>query len=91
MKPLFERSLAIRERTLGPDHTEVAISLNDLASLYYAQGDDASVLPLFERTSESPKRPYAATILTLRCFVSAEPGSLPGAGEVTRIRQQKGR
>ena len=32
-KPLFERSLALREKALGPDHPDVASSLNNLAVL----------------------------------------------------------
>ena len=32
-KPLYERSLAIREKVLGPDHPHVASSLNNLAGL----------------------------------------------------------
>ncbi len=30
-EPLYRRALAIREATLGPDHPDVAVSLNDLA------------------------------------------------------------
>ena len=33
-EPLFKRSLAIREKALGPNHPDVALSLNNLASLY---------------------------------------------------------
>ena len=36
-KPLYERSLAIREKVLGPDHPDVAGSLNNLAMLLYNQ------------------------------------------------------
>jgi Tetratricopeptide repeat len=36
-EPLYERALAIREKTLGPDHLDVRISLNNLAALYEAQ------------------------------------------------------
>ena len=32
-RPLYERSLALRENVLGPDHPDVASSLNDLAGL----------------------------------------------------------
>ena len=31
--PKYRRSLAIREKVLGPDHPNVAISLNNLAGL----------------------------------------------------------
>ena len=32
--PLAERALAIREKTRGPDHPDVAASLNNLGALY---------------------------------------------------------
>ncbi len=35
--PLFKRSLGIRERVLGPDHPDVATSLNNLAGLLKEQ------------------------------------------------------
>ncbi|MGH8500651.1 MAG: tetratricopeptide repeat protein, partial [Methylococcales bacterium] len=37
-EPLYQRSLAISEKALGPDHPDVATSLNNLALLYSAQG-----------------------------------------------------
>jgi tetratricopeptide (TPR) repeat protein len=37
-EPLYKRSLAIREKAFGPDHTNVAVSLNNLAELYRAHG-----------------------------------------------------
>ena len=33
-EPLYQRSLKIREAKLGPDHPNVAASLNNLADLY---------------------------------------------------------
>jgi tetratricopeptide (TPR) repeat protein/CHAT domain-containing protein len=36
--PLAEKLLAIRKRTLGPEHPDTAASLNDLAELYRAIG-----------------------------------------------------
>jgi len=47
--PLYLRSLAIREKTLGPDHPEVADALNNLAALYKAKGEYAQAEPLYER------------------------------------------
>ena len=42
----MQRSLAIREKALGPDHPDVALSLNNLASLYedLKRYDDAEAL-----------------------------------------------
>jgi CHAT domain-containing protein len=47
--PLAERALEIREKVLGPQHPDVATSLNYLAHLYYAQGDYGRAAPLFQR------------------------------------------
>eukprot|EP00976_Prorocentrum_cordatum_P085180 1185959-Prorocentrum_minimum.AAC.1 len=49
--PLFERSLAIREKVHhGEEHPEVATSLNNLALLYQKMGKYDDALPLFERS-----------------------------------------
>ena len=36
-EPLYQRSLAINERALGPHHPGVAISLNNLAEFLHSQ------------------------------------------------------
>jgi tetratricopeptide (TPR) repeat protein len=38
------------EKTLGPDHPDVATSLNNLAQLYETQGQYAQAEPLFKRS-----------------------------------------
>ena len=48
-KSRFEQSLAIREAALGPDHPDVATSLNNVAELYRAQGRFAKSEPLYQR------------------------------------------
>ncbi len=48
-EPLFQRALHIREQALGPDHPEVALSLNNLANLYREQGKYAEAEPLYQR------------------------------------------
>jgi len=47
--PIAERSLALREKALGPRHRDVAQSLNHLALLYRAQGEYAKAEPLYSR------------------------------------------
>ena len=42
-EPLFKRSLAIREKTLGPEYSDVAESLNNLAVLHRDQGHTKGV------------------------------------------------
>jgi tetratricopeptide (TPR) repeat protein len=49
-EPLYKRSLAIKEKVLGPDHPFVATALNDLAALHADQGHYADAEPLFKRS-----------------------------------------
>jgi tetratricopeptide (TPR) repeat protein len=51
-EPLFQRALAIREKALGPEHLDVATSLNNLALVYQAQGKYADAEPLYKRSLE---------------------------------------
>jgi tetratricopeptide (TPR) repeat protein len=46
--PLARRSLSILEKALGPDHPNVATSLNNLAGLYYSQGNYSAAEPLYK-------------------------------------------
>ena len=48
-KPLYQRARAIREEGLGPEHPDVAQSLNNLAALYHAQSDYNQAEPLYQR------------------------------------------
>ena len=47
---LLERSLAIREKALGPEHPLVADSLRILAQTYFAQGKYDQAEPLYKRS-----------------------------------------
>jgi tetratricopeptide (TPR) repeat protein len=47
--PLAQRTLAITETALGPDHPDTATSLNNLALLYEKTGAYAQAEPLFQR------------------------------------------
>jgi tetratricopeptide (TPR) repeat protein len=48
-EPLLQRALTISERVLGPEHPDVATSLNGLALLYRAKGRYAEAEPLYQR------------------------------------------
>jgi tetratricopeptide (TPR) repeat protein len=49
-EPLYLRSLAISEKSLGADHPDVAATLNNLAGLYRRQGLYEKVEPLYLRS-----------------------------------------
>ncbi|MDD3581795.1 MAG: tetratricopeptide repeat protein [Desulfobacca sp.] len=65
----LQRSLKIREKALGPEHHDVAASLNNLAALYREQGHYAEAKPLWQRALQifekalGPYHPYVATCL----------------------------
>jgi len=46
---IAKRSLAIREKALGPDHPDVATSLISVAGLYRVQGRVAEAVPFYKR------------------------------------------
>ena len=47
---MFVRALAISEKALGKDHPDVATSLNNLAKLYFKQGEYEQALPMYVRS-----------------------------------------
>jgi CHAT domain-containing protein/Tfp pilus assembly protein PilF len=49
-EPLYQRSLALREKSLGPDHPDVATSLNNLGVVFYRRGEYAKAEPLYLRS-----------------------------------------
>jgi tetratricopeptide (TPR) repeat protein len=69
--PFFQRLLEIREHALGPNHPDVANSLDDLAIIYQNQGRYAEALPLIQRSLEirehalGPNHPDVANSLFL--------------------------
>jgi tetratricopeptide (TPR) repeat protein len=44
-----QQAVAIREKTFGPDHPSIVVSLTNLAFFYHYQGRNAEAEPLFER------------------------------------------
>ena len=78
-EPLIKRSLAIREKVLGPDHPDVARSLNNLADLYDGQ-DVRKAEQLFERAlavrerAVGPDHPDTARSLNNLALFEADTG-----------------
>ena len=65
----YEKALAIREKSLGPEHPDVALSLNNLALLYDTEGQYPKAEPLYQRAlairekALGPEHPDAAASL----------------------------
>jgi tetratricopeptide (TPR) repeat protein len=78
---LYEQSLAIAEKALGPEHPDVAASLNNLAALLRAQGSYAEARPLLERSlairekALGPEHPDVATALNNLAVLLEDIGS----------------
>ena len=54
--PMYEEMLQILEAELGPEHPDVATTLNNLAVLYRHMGDYEKALPLYQRALDIVKR-----------------------------------
>jgi tetratricopeptide (TPR) repeat protein len=59
-RPLYERSLMLRERRLGPEHSATAESLNNLGLLLRDEGSDDAALPLLERAIAINEKAFGA-------------------------------
>ncbi len=55
-EPLYRRAIQIRERQQGPNHLDLAASLNNLAALLKDQGQYATAEPLYRRALEIKKK-----------------------------------
>ena len=75
---MYKRSLAIREKVLGPGHLDVAESLNNLAELYRSIGDYAHAAPLYKSSLATrekvlgPKHPDVMDLQASRNEVERE-------------------
>jgi len=76
---LIKHALALREQLLGPEHPEIATTLDSLASIYFEQGKYLEAEPLYQQAltireqSLGPEHPDVATSLStvahLRYFI----------------------
>jgi tetratricopeptide (TPR) repeat protein len=55
-QPHLERSVEIRRRALGEEHTDTLFSVNNLAGLYLARGQYAQAEPLYVQTLDVRRR-----------------------------------
>ncbi len=78
--PLVERSLKTREAILGPNHSDVAAALNNLAVLYWNKSAYAKAEPLYQR---------ALTILEKE-FGQEHPGVANSLNNLALLYKDKG-
>ena len=88
-EPLFKRSLAIREKSLGPEHLDVATSLNSLALLYADQRKYNAAEPLLKRSigirlkALGPEHPYVAAAVKDLAVIYRNQGRYAEADNLT--------
>lgn len=81
MEPLCQLVLEIQEQTLGPEHFEVALTLNDLAEVYHLQGKYAKAELLYKRAlvilknTLGNEHPRVSTILGNLAKLCADQGN----------------
>jgi tetratricopeptide (TPR) repeat protein len=89
-RPLYERSLALREKVLGPAHHEVGESLAGLAECTRRQGRAKEAEALFERSLALSRRAaggyYPQAAETLRSYAAL----LRETGQKARAEQVEG-
>ncbi len=79
-KPFLRRALSIRENKLDPDHPDLASSLNGLANLYLAEGENAQAEPLYTRALAinekmlGPDHPSVAMLLNNLALAKRDQG-----------------
>ncbi|MBU1558141.1 tetratricopeptide repeat protein, partial [Patescibacteria group bacterium] len=77
---LAKKALELLEKALGPDHPDVAISLNNLAALYRSKADYTRAEPLYVRAlairekALGPDHPDVATSLNNLAFLYKSKG-----------------
>jgi CHAT domain-containing protein/tetratricopeptide (TPR) repeat protein len=77
-EPLLKRALTIREQALGTSHPDTAVTLNVLAGLYGASGDDKTALAYSRRAT--------AAVIADAVNQATSPGQLDERGRLVEPR-----
>ncbi len=87
-RPLGERVLEIREKTLGPDHPDVALAVNNLSNLFNLKGDFEKSEEGYQRALKirekvlGPEHPDVASTLNNLAYLYNEKGEFAKAEEL---------
>jgi CHAT domain-containing protein/Tfp pilus assembly protein PilF len=88
--PYFEGALEIRERMLGPDHSDVSQAINGLATIHYYKGEYSKAEPLYQRAlairekSLGPEHPDVAASLNNLALLYSDLGDYAKAEPLLR-------
>jgi tetratricopeptide (TPR) repeat protein len=87
------KALEVAEANVGPDHPNVATSLNNLAALYDTQGQYAQAEPLYQRSlairekALGPDHPDVATSLNNLTWLYAAQGQYAQAKQWKQVAE----
>jgi len=81
-KEMYERALAIGEATYGPDHTQVAIYVNNLGGVLKALGDMEGAKKMYERALAIDEAAYGPDHPDVAIDVSNLGGVLKALGDM---------
>jgi CHAT domain-containing protein len=90
-EPLYRRSLAVREKALGPDHPDVASSLSNLAELLRSKGQYTTAEPLYRRSlamrekALGPDHPDVAMSLNNLAALLKDQGQYAAASTIAAV------
>jgi tetratricopeptide (TPR) repeat protein len=90
-KAYYERTLAIREKALGPDHPEVASVLMNIALAVRMAGDHEAAYPLLERAAsivEKTRGPNSAHLANILIELATLYGSHGRHSEAASIYER---
>ena len=96
-EPLYQEALRIRQKVLGSEHPDTALSLNNLAVLYQEMGEYAKAEPLYQEALRIRQKVLGQNIPTRRAASATWPGctrkwaSTPKPNRSTRKRSGSGR
>jgi tetratricopeptide (TPR) repeat protein len=86
---LYERSLALREKVLGPKHHDVAGSLGGLAECARRHGREREAEALYERSLELCRRPDGGYYVGTDYILDGYSALLDTLGQKTRAAEMK--
>jgi tetratricopeptide (TPR) repeat protein len=91
-EPLLEEALEIQRKTLGPHHRITAVSMYNLAGIYYGMGDSAKAESLLEQVRQmwlngfGPEHPFMLRNLNDLALIKIELGKLEEAKRLARLK-----
>jgi hypothetical protein len=69
---LYAQAIDIRREVLGPDHPDLAVSLNDLAVMHVREGEHDRAEPLYRQVSQPRLMSFFVFFLSNTCVSVAQ-------------------